>query len=159
MRRRHLVNVNDAVSERIVEDLAGPDPQHEQYHLSIARVVLVPAVVKRFAGPSLRYRHDETQVGPFQKEPVCKGTMVFARCFEPDDNRVFKGSQNLNQPVMLRPPVGNRQALPPRSTGHFDQDRMAALGNVDGNKGGAAWLDWSMGMVGLLIGGWCATPP
>ena len=55
----YLLNVIDAVNQRVVIELAGADLQHMQNNLRILRVIFIPAVMQRLAGPRERNRGNE----------------------------------------------------------------------------------------------------
>lgn len=51
VRLRHLLQIVDACGQRIDVALGRADPEHMQDHLGILGIILVPAIVQRFACP------------------------------------------------------------------------------------------------------------
>ncbi len=119
---RELLDVDEAVGERIVVALHGADPQHMQDYLGVLRIVLVPTVGQRLPRPGKRERGDQSHVDAGLEQPVRQRPMVLPCHLEPVLRRLLEGAEHGHQPIML---VAGVQDGHPASEGvarRFDQN-------------------------------------
>jgi hypothetical protein len=104
-------------------------------HLGVLGIVLVPAVVQGLARADQGNRGDQPDVEAGLDQAPGERAVVVTGRLEADGDRAPQGVELCDEPIVLGPGVGHRHAPPPPGIGDLDQDLVAQLGNIDGDKG------------------------
>ena len=97
----YLLNVIDAVNQRVVIELAGADPQHMPNNLCILRVIFFPAVVQRLAGPRERNRGHELEFATRLMKTISNIPMIVPSRLKSDANGHAKIAQDGDEAVEI----------------------------------------------------------
>ncbi len=152
---RQLLNVIRASRHRVLKDLHRADLQHVQDNLCILRIILVPAVVQRFAGPCEGHRRHQLQVEPGEAKMIHQHAMIVACGFKTDTHWQAVFSQDRDQPHEVISAVGYGEPPSARFARDSDQHLVPMFGNVDAyqNTGIRSMLNLGHGRSPL----WCGS--
>jgi len=142
---RHLLQIVDARSQRIDIALRRPDLQHMQDYLRVLGIILVPAIVQRFACPGQGDRRNQAQLEPGGQQAMRQRAVIVAGCFKADDHGPADGRQIVSQPVIVRLRRHDGHTASAAAFRSFEENFLAVLRHIDGYQDGVGWRRMQLG--------------